>query len=176
MGIFRTISNILRVRDLQANDPDLENQNRDPICDYRGAIWVRELGAITGLFESGPASWDATDIAQGNGALPFLDPNTFQIIRRIIAVSGDPAVAFSAAPVYFQLHNVALTPGAVPLYSFPVPPPPLMLDLAVEDSYLATQVTGAQRWRWGFSSTRDTYTAGPTGNVSINLAHSVAIL
>lgn len=166
MGIFRNIANVLRVRDLAALGEN--DENRSPICDADGAIWVRPSNEISGGFSANSWAWQRF-FGVTNGSVTIT--SDVALVRHILAISGDPAVAFSAAPVYFQIHAAALTPAAVPLFTFPVPPPPLMLDLALEDSYLSTFV--GLPYNWGFSSTRDTYTAGPTGNVHLNVAQTV---
>lgn len=169
MGIFRSISKILRVVD---EDVNVRNENRDPICDALGAVWVRNVGSEVGPFPVTTShEWRSIVIAQSWGSLAGL-VDSQALLRRIIAISGDPAVSFSAAPVWFQLHWVDPILGAIPEYVWPVTPPPGFLDISIEQSYILAG-DNVSYLRWGFSSTRDTFTAGPTGNVMVNRALSV---
>lgn len=167
-SVLKAFKQALSPVELVVNDETI-GSNLDLVCDSQGVLYTRSIGAGNPAVNLGVWEDSAAVFAAASGTLlgSLARPVA---VRRIEAIAGDPAVLFSAAPVYLQLHTtLPLAPGDIPEMVYPVPIPPGMLVVDLSDA----PIINAGSIIWAFSTTLATYTAGPTGYARFNTARPV---
>ncbi len=169
---FRKILSAFRAADLPLNPQQVpgefvnQNDNTDLICSRYGVLYTQDAGQ-SGLIGDLNASYVLN--AGGVG----LAENVYPI--SLFCVAGDPADTFASDPCYLQLHGTVavLTPGAVPYLVWPVPIPPAFLQYDFrypQTPGVTADIPGP--FQLVLSSTRNTYTAGPVGEIWVSYTTS----